>query len=152
MASQDQLFWATGIDNTGLEKNKNEAVEIFRKLSTEVSSSLGKMEGAYASLIEKSKFKFTNPVDPGTFETIREQIARLGKVIDAEIGKFSNLAYQYDKSMEKIKASASKISSLPAYNPLAPTVNNIHKSVQQADNDISYLGRIFKRGISYMLV
>jgi tape measure domain-containing protein len=152
MASQDQLFWATGIDNTGLEKNKNEAVEIFRKLSTDVSSSLSKMERAYTSLIEKSKFKFTNPVDPGTFETIRAQIANVGKVIDAEIGKFSNLAYQYDKSMEKIKASASKISSLPASNPLAPTVNNIHKSVQQADNDISYLGRIFKRGISYMLV
>ena len=97
MASQDQLFWATGIDNTGLEKNKNEAVSIFEKLSRDVSSSLGKMERAYTSLIEKSKFKFTNPVDPGTFETIRAQIANVGKVIDAEVGKFANLAYQYDK-------------------------------------------------------
>lgn len=147
MASQDQLFWATGIDNTGLEKNKNEAVSIFEKLSRDVSSSLGKMERAYTSLIEKSKFKFTNPVDPGTFETIRAQIANVGKVIDAEVGKFANMAYQYDKSMQKIKESASKISSLPASNPLAPTVNSIHKSVQKADEDISYLGRIFKRGI-----
>jgi len=152
MASQDQLFWATGIDNSGLSADKEKALQIFKQLSSGVMAELQKIENQYAQLKEKSNFKFTNPVDSGTFESVRKQIADLGKVIDSEIGKLSNLAYQYDKAMNKIKTSASKIPSVPESNPLASTVRNIHNSVQQADNEMGYLERIFKRGVSYMLV
>jgi tape measure domain-containing protein len=152
MASQDELFWATGIDNSGLSADKEKALQIFKQLSSGFMAELQKMENQYAQLKEKSNFKFPNPVEAGTFESVRKQIADVGKVIDSEIGKLSNLSYQYDKAMSKIKISASKIPTVPESSPLAPTIRNIHNSVQQADSDISYLGRIFKRGVSYMLI
>ena len=152
MAASDQLFWATGIDNAGLSADKEKAVGIFKQLSKEVISELNKIDVAFDKLKEKSNFKFANPVDKSAFESMRKQVADLGTVIDAEIKKLSNLSYQYDKAMTKIGTSASKIKTVSASDPLAPTVNNIHRSVQKADNDISYLQRIFKRGVAYLAI
>ena len=80
MATSDQLFWATGIDNTGLSNDKDKAVNIFKQLSAECTAELQKIETEYERLKEKSNFKLTNPVETGTFESVRKQIADLGTV------------------------------------------------------------------------
>lgn len=146
------LFWATGVDNSQLNKDVSSAIEIFKKLSSSCNNELSKIEKAYDKVLKKSNVKFGNPVEAGMYEEIRRQIAGLGTVIDTEVNKLANLSYRYDKSMQNIKNSASKITSVPSSDPLAPIVNNIHKGVKKADDDISYLQRIFKRGISYMAV
>lgn len=150
--SSDKLFWATGIDNTGLSSDRDKAVTIFKQLSKDVISELNKIDTAYDKLKEKSNFKFSNPVDKGMFESMRKQVADLGTVVDTEIKKLANLSYQYDKAMTKISESSSKIKNVQAGNPLESTVTNIHRSVQKADNDISYLQRVFKRGVAYLAV
>lgn len=153
MATENnQLFWATGVDNTQLKNDVKSAIEIFKKLSSSCSNELDKIGKAYERVLQKSNVKFGNPVEAGMYEEIRKQVAGLGTVIDTEVNKLANFSYRYDKSMQNIKNAASKITSLPSSDPLAPTVNNIHRGVQKAEGDISYLQKIFKRGISYMAV
>ena len=71
----NQLFWATGIDNTKLDTNVNEAVAIFQKLSNNVKAELEKIERYYDKVQLKANLKFTNPVDPSMVASIREQMS-----------------------------------------------------------------------------
>ena len=50
------LFWATGIDNSGLETDKAKAVQIFKSLSSDVQKELEKINQAIANLKEAGNF------------------------------------------------------------------------------------------------
>lgn len=146
------LFWATGIDNSGLETDKAKAVQIFKDLSTDVNNELGKIDKEIANLKEAGNFKFKNPVDPSMITSIKGQIEELGKVIDAEIQKLGDFSYHYDTAMKHIRDTTSKIPDVPAQDPLGPTVNNIKKRVHETDTQMSFLQRIFRRAVSYMAI
>lgn len=152
MDVSNALFWATGIDNSGLQSDKEKAVEIFKQLSSSVQKEANKIDKALDKLKTKGDFKFTNPVDPNMIASIKSQITELGVTIDKEIQKLSSFSYHYDQAMGKIKTSASKIGTLPASDPLGPTVERIKTRVSEADSQIGFLKRIFKRGVAYLTV
>ena len=148
----DELFWATGIDNSGLQRDKEKAVKIFEKLAADVNEQVNAMDTSLNKLKEAGNFKFTNPVDPQMFASIKQQVNELTQVIDAEIKKLGDFSYHYDTAMNNIRNSASKINTLPAADPLGPTVTKIKSRVSEADKSINFLKRIFQRGVAYLAV
>src|ERR1035437_7618138 len=105
----NELFWATGIDNTGLKANQAEAIQIFNTLANQVTGALDLITQKYGKVIAASKVKFDNPVDASMINGIKAQIESLGKTIDMEIQKLGNFTAKYDQSMTRISKSASKL-------------------------------------------
>ena len=129
----NQLFWATGIDNTKLDTNVNEAVVIFQKLSNNVKAELEKIERYYEKVQLKANLKFTNPVDPSMVASIREQMSSLGKVIDDQTNRVANMSLTYDKAMSKISSSTSKIGKGgSSASPIKESVDNVIKTYSDA--------------------
>ena len=110
-----QLFWATGINNTALDTDAKAAVQIFSRLQKDVKAELEKIEKAYEATRMKTNLKFTNPVDPSMVESIKSQMRELGKVIDEQTKAVAGLSLSYDKAMQNINKSASKVSSSVAW-------------------------------------
>lgn len=152
MDESNALMWATGIDNSGLERDKNNAIKIFQSLSDDVGKQINVIEKHIERLKNKGNFKFTNPVDEQMVSSIKKQIEELGSVIDKEIQNLSSFSRHYDEAMAKINRSASKIGPVPASDPLGPTVEKIKTRVKEADTQIGFMTRIFKRGVAYLAV
>ena len=66
-----QLFWATGINNTGLQQDAQVAINIFQNLSTKVNGYLDEITKKYQQLHQTAKVKFENPVDPSMVSSIK---------------------------------------------------------------------------------
>ena len=146
----NELFWATGIDNSGLRANQQEAIQIFTTLANRVTAALDEITQKYGKVIAASKVKFDNPVDAGMISGIKTQIESLGKTIDTEITKLGNFTATYDQSMSKISKSASQIGS-GAGSPLAPMVAGIQKDVASSTEQLSFLERRFKYAFGSMI-
>lgn len=144
----NQLFWATGINNNGLETDAKKAEEIFQTLSVNVNKHLDSIIQKYKELQNTAKVKFENPVDPQMISSIKSQISELSKVIDAEINKLGKFTATYDQSMQKIKTATAKISSGGRgggkSSPLTPMVEGIRMDVAKADKELSFLARRFQ--------
>ena len=144
-----QLFWATGINNTALDTDAKAAVQIFSRLQKDVKAELEKIEKAYEATRMKTNLKFTNPVDPSMVESIKSQMRDLGKVIDEQTKAVAGLSLSYDKAMQNINKAASKVGrGTGSGSPLQPTVDNVRSSVAQADRELSFLERRFKYAAS----
>ena len=144
-----QLFWATGINNTTLDADAKAAVQIFSRLQNDVKAELGKIEEAYENTRIKTNLKFTNPVDPSMVESIKAQMRELGVVIDEQTKAVAGLSLSYDNAMQNIKKTASKVGrGTGSGSPLQPTVDNVRYSVAQADRELSFLERRFKYAAS----
>ena len=144
-----QLFWATGINNTALDTDAKAAVQIFSRLQKDVKAELDKIEKAYDATRMKTNLKFTNPVDPSMVESIKSQMRELGRVIDEQAKAVAGLSLSYDKAMQNINKSASKVGrGTGSGSPLQPTVDNVRSSVAQADRELSFLERRFKYAAS----
>lgn len=144
-----QLFWATGINNTSLDTDAKAAVQIFSRLQKDVKAELEKIEKAYEATRMKTNLKFTNPVDPSMVESIKAQMRELGKVIDEQTKAVAGLSLSYDKAMQNINKSASRVGrGTGSGSPLQPTVDNVRSSVAQADRELSFLERRFKYAAS----
>jgi len=139
----NELFWATGIDNSGLRANQQEAIQIFTTLANRVTAALDEITQKYGKVIAASKVKFDNPVDPSMISSIKTQIETLGKTIDMEITKLGNFTAKYDQSMSKISKSAAKL-QVGNNSPLAPMVAGIQKDVANSTEQLSFLERRFK--------
>ena len=146
----NELFWATGIDNTGLKANQAEAIQIFNTLANQVTGALDLITQKYGKVIAASKVKFDNPVDASMINGIKAQIESLGKTIDMEIQKLGNFTAKYDQSMTRISKSASKL-QVGNNSPLAPMVAGIQKDVSKASENISFLENRFKYMAGSML-
>ena len=144
----NQLFWATGINNKGLQTDANQAEQIFRTLASRVTTALDLITQKYGKFIAASKVKFENPVDPQMISSIKSQIGELSRVIDGEINKLGKFTATYDQSMQKIKAATAKISSGGGgggkSSPLTPMVEGIRTDVAKADKELSFLARRFQ--------
>ena len=146
----NELFWATGIDNSGLRANQQEAIQIFTTLANRVTAALDEITQKYGKVIAASKVKFDNPVDPSMISSIKTQIETLGKTIDMEITKLGNFTAKYDQSMSKISKSAAKL-QVGNNSPLAPMVAGIQKDVASSTEQLSFLERRFKYAFGSML-
>lgn len=148
----EQLFWATGIDNTKLNTNANEAVAIFKKLSDSVKVELDKIERYYDKVQQKANLKFTNPVDPSMVASIREQMSSLGKVIDDQTNRVANLSMTYDKAMSKINSAASRLGKGGrTSSPIKESVDNVKADVVRADRELTFLESRFKYAASSLI-
>ena len=144
-----QLFWATGINNTALDTDAKAAVQIFSRLQKDVKAELEKIEKAYESTRMKTNLKFTNPVDPSMVESIKSQMRELGTVIDEQTKAVAGLSLSYDKAMQNINKATSRVGrGTGSGSPLQPTVENVRSSVAQADRELSFLERRFKYAAS----
>lgn len=144
-----QLFWATGINNTALDTDAKAAVQIFSRLQKDVKAELEKIEKAYEATRMKTNLKFTNPVDPSMVESIKSQMRELGKVIDEQTKAVAGLSLSYDKAMQNINKATSRVGrGTGSGSPLQPTVDNVRASVAQADKELSFLERRFKYAAS----
>lgn len=144
-----QLFWATGINNTALDTDAKAAVQIFSRLQKDVKAELEKIEKAYEATRMKTNLKFTNPVDPSMVESIKSQMRELGKVIDEQTKAVAGLSLSYDKAMQNINKATSRVGrGTGSGSPLQPTVDNVRSSVAQADRELSFLERRFKYAAS----
>ena len=139
----NELFWDTGIDNSGLRANQQEAIQIFTTLANRVTAALDEITQKYGKVIAASKVKFDNPVDPSMISSIKTQIETLGKTIDMEITKLGNFTAKYDQSMTRISKSAAKL-QVGNNSPLAPMVAGIQKDVAKSTEELSFLERRFK--------
>lgn len=148
----NQLFWATGIDNTKLNANVDQAINAFRRLSTSVNKELDTIEARWGKMLSATKVKFDNPVDPAMIASIKSQIQQLDEVIKNQIQALASYASSYDKAIEKINKAAQAVGkSIPKNSPLQPTVDNIQKSVRDTDRELSYMEKIYKRAIGYLV-
>ena len=145
----NELFWATGIDNSGLRANQQEAIQIFTTLANRVTAALDEITQKYGKVIAASKVKFDNPVSDGMISGIKTQIETLGKTIDMEITKLGNFTAKYDQSMSKISKSAAKL-QVGNNSPLAPMVAGIQKDVASSTEQLSFLERRFKYAFGSM--
>jgi len=146
----NELFWATGIDNSGLRANQQEAIQIFTTLTNRVTAALDEITQKYGKVIAASKVKFDNPVDPSMISSIKTQIETLGKTIDMEITKLGNFTAKYDQSMTRISKSAAKL-QVGNNSPLAPMVAGIQKDVASSTEQLSFLERRFKYAFGSMV-
>ena len=152
MDESNALMWATGIDNSGLERDKEKAVQIFKSLASDVDSQIKVIEKYIDRLKMKGNFKFQNPVDQSMISSIKRQMDELGNTINKEIQNLSSFSRHYDEAMNHINKSAAKIPNIPASDPLGPTVERVKTRVKEADSQLSFMTRIFKRGIAYLAV
>lgn len=148
----NELFWATGINNTGLQNDVELAVRVFESLSTRVNLQLDSIITKYEQVHQKANLKFDNPVDASMISSIKQQIGELGKIIDTETNKIATFASTYDKSISKIQGFASKMTVPGGSNsPLAPMVAGIQSDVAKSSEQLSFMERRFKYAFGSML-
>ncbi len=146
-----QLFWATGIDNKQLSIDKTEAVNIFKKLSTEVKNELDAITKSYKSLQNMTKERLSLGVNANEIKLVESQMKQLDMLITKQITSMQKMGISYESAMQKIKTASSQVGKGVKADPLKQTVQNIHTSVARAESDLSYMEKIFKRAGAYLV-
>ena len=131
-----QLFWATGIDNKQLSIDKTEAVNIFKKLSTEVKNELDAITKSYKSLQNMTKERLSLGVNANEIKLVESQMKQLDMLITKQITSMQKMGISYESAMQKIKTASSQVGKGVIADPLKQTVQNIHTSVKKAEENI----------------
>lgn len=148
----NQLFWATGIDNSKLDADAKAAEAIFNQLSSKVEAHLNRITTAYGNLAEKANVKFTNPIDETMLTSITNQIKELGNVIKEQNKALANFSASYDTAIQKINKAASNVGkNIPANSPLQTTVKAVRKDVDDATNILGNFEKVWKRAVQYFV-
>ena len=142
------LFWATGINNKGLKSDAQATRKIFTDLAVGVNRELDKITKKFANLLNAdSKNMKSNVV-----QTISTQMKELSNVIEREKAQMTTMAGSYGDAMKRINFAAKNIGKgVVVQSPLTKVVANIHKQVEQANNDMTFMKKRFMFAIGSMV-